>query len=42
MADLDGIGLIHVISEITHKQDEDMQRKMAYVEAFLEFSTTYQ
>ena len=42
MAYQDGIGLLHVIWDITHKQDENMQSTMAYVEAFLEFSTTCQ
>ena len=42
MADQDWIGLFHVIWDITHKQDENIQSTMAYVEAFLEFTTTYQ
>ena len=42
MAYQDGIGLLHVIWGITHKQDEKMQSNMAYLKAFLEFATTYQ
>ena len=42
MAHQDVIELIHVIWDITHKEDNNMQSTMVYVEAFLEFSTTYQ
>ena len=42
MSDQDGIGLLHMIQYITHKQYENMQSMIAYVKAFLEFSTTYQ
>ena len=38
----DGIGLLHVIQYITHKQYENIQSMMAHFEAFLEFSSTYQ
>ena len=40
--DQNGIGLLLVIRDITHKQDENMQSTMSYVEAFLELSTTFQ
>ena len=40
MEDQYGIGLLHVIWDITHKQDEKMKSTMAYVKVFLEFSTT--
>ena len=42
MVDQDGLGLIHVIWYITHKQDKMMHSTMTYVEALLEFATTYQ
>ena len=41
MADQDGIGLLLAIWDITHNQEEKMQRTMAYVEAFIEFATAY-
>ena len=31
ISDQDGIGLLHVIQDINHKQDEKMQRTEAYV-----------
>ena len=40
--DQNGIDLFLVLQDITHKQYEKMQSKMSYVEAFLEFSTTFQ
>ena len=42
MAYQDVIAPIHVIWDITHKQDDKMQSTMAYVEAFLKFATTCQ
>ena len=42
MVDQYGTGFLLMIQDITHQQDENMQRTMDYVEEFLEFSTTYQ
>ena len=42
LCDQNRIGFLLVIRDITHKQDEKMQIMMLYVEAFLEFSATFQ
>ena len=42
MEDQDRILIILVMRYITHKQDNKMHSNMAYVQTFLEFSTTYQ
>ena len=41
VCDQNGIGLVLVIQDITHKQDDKMQSMMSYVEVFLEFSTAF-
>ena len=41
LADQYGFVLIHVIWDITQKQDEKMQSTMEYVKVFLQFSMTY-
>ena len=37
-----GIGLILVIQDSTHNQDEKIQSMMTYVKEFIEFATMYQ
>ena len=41
MADQHGIVILHLIQDITNKQDEKMQIMMSYVKKFLEFAMAY-
>ena len=42
LVDQSGIRMLHVIWDVTHKQDENMQITIAYINTFPEFSTTYE
>ena len=39
---MNGVGLLLMLRDITHKQDESVQSTLAYVKMFLEWTLTYQ